>query len=378
MTNAAKRLGTGEANAEPENGGGKPATGPSVPAGPKHANNFGFIRLLLATLVVLQHAVFLVDGNLDREPLYRFTHVLGLGSVAVVGFFVLSGFLISQSWDRTPKLRSFLANRGLRIYPGFLTAACVTVFIFGRLGANDPDYFRHLQPLQIVKCLVTLQIPGGLPAYQELPMAGVLNGAFWTIPLEFLCYLCVPVLGCLRPPLQRWVWPGLLMTLLGVPEAAITRVIQPWILPTFRDMAPNFITLLPSFVAGMCFYLYRDGLRFTRWGIGAAAGCVLLCQGSMATARIGLPLAGGYLLFALAFAHRPALRAVGQRVDLSYGIYLYHWPCQLLILSLARWMSPWVLFPVSLAGAAGLAWVSWTLVEQPALRLKSRLRGVER
>lgn len=349
------------------------ASGSARPQPPaKHANNFGFIRLLLASLVVLQHALYLVDGDLHREPLFRLSHVIGLGSLAVVGFFVLSGFLISKSWDRNPGLRPYLLSRGLRIYPGFLVAACATIFLFGRLGTSDPTYFAQLRPLQLIKCLVTLQIPGRLPAYQDLAVPGVLNGAFWTIPVEFLCYLAVPILGWFRVPTRRWLWPCLLVTLLVVPEPFLSRLIQPAIIPSLRELAPDFIKLLPPFLVGMCFYLYQPRIRFTRTGIILAALCFLLCLGCQPTAQIGLPLAGGYLLFALAFANVPALRSIGQRVDLSYGIYLYHWPCQLLLLNTVRGMSPWLLFPVSLASAAGLAWVSWQLVEQPALRLKPR------
>lgn len=346
----------------------------SAPPMPKHRNNFGFIRLFLAVLVVLQHAVFLADGNLNREPLYRVFHSLGMGSAAVFGFFVLSGFLITQSWLKTPKLLPYLRSRVLRIYPGFLAAAFVTIIVFGRLGANDASYFSQLHPLQIAKCVATLQIPGSLPAFQGSHDPGVLNRSLWTIPLEFLCYLMVPVAGMARLLSKRWLWPCLLVISLAVPEAALSRVVQAGISPSFRILVPGFLMLLPAFLAGMCFYLYQDRIRFTRFGVALALLVCLLSLRSAPAARIGLPLAGGYLLLGLAFADIPALRTVGQRVDLSYGIYLYHWPCQLLILSQVRWISPWLLFPISLSCAALLASCSWHLVERPALSIKQRCR----
>lgn len=245
-------------------------------------------------------------------------------------------------------------------------------FVFGRLGTKDPGYFSQLKPLQIIKCLATLQIPGRFPAFLDLPVPGVLNGSFWTIPLEFMCYLVVPIAGMSRLLTVRWLWPCLLAILLAVPEATVTAMVQPLFSPGFRNLVPGFFLFLPAFLAGICFYHYQDRIRFTKPALVLASLSCLLCLGSLPAARIGLPLAGGYLLFAFAFANIPALHRVDQRVDLSYEIYLYHWPCQLLILANARWMSPWLLFLASLGCAVLLARLSWHLIEQPALRLKPR------
>jgi len=43
-----------------------------------------------------------------------------LGAMAVDGFFLLSGFLIVQSWATDPNLGRFLLKRVLRIYPAFI------------------------------------------------------------------------------------------------------------------------------------------------------------------------------------------------------------------------------------------------------------------
>jgi peptidoglycan/LPS O-acetylase OafA/YrhL len=59
--------------------------------------------------------------------------------------------------------------------------------------------------------------------------------------------------------------------------------------------------------------------------------------------------------------------------DVSYGLYLYAWPIQNTIVYYDRTISPWVLTPVTLAGAAMLGFVSWRLIERPALALKRRI-----
>src|SRR4051794_34755403 len=82
-------------------------------------NNFNFLRLLFASLVILTHSVELVDGSPRREPLQQLRLPWTVSHLAVDGFFLLSGYLIAQSWIREPHLLRFLWKRVLRIYPGF-------------------------------------------------------------------------------------------------------------------------------------------------------------------------------------------------------------------------------------------------------------------
>lgn len=348
----------------------RPEPQSAAPQSKFHNNNFGFIRLLLATLVVLQHAYFLRDGSLEHEPLWSLTRFVGLGSVAVSGFFLLSGYLITQSWARHPKFPDFLRNRVLRIYPGFLASAVLTIFVFGRIGASRPDYFQSLNYLQIAKCLTLLQIPGRLPAFANVHSAGVLNGSYWTIPAEFLCYLFVGLAGLTGLLRRRWPILVVCVVMLALPAGFADYALPLWIRSWQRLLLQQFLSLVPPFLAGSCFYLFRDRISITRAGLALAAAAFVLCLLHPGTGHIGVPLAGGYLLFAAAFARLPRLRSIGQKVDLSYGIYLYHWPCQLVIVSHFPNLSAWAVFGISLACAALLATMSWHWVERPAMQFR--------
>src|SRR5579872_6630536 len=81
-------------------------------------NNFNFMRLCLAVLVIFSHSFEIIDGNRRREPLTRIFHTFSLGELAVDGFFLLSGYLIVKSWERRPVLLNYLQKRVYRIYPG--------------------------------------------------------------------------------------------------------------------------------------------------------------------------------------------------------------------------------------------------------------------
>jgi peptidoglycan/LPS O-acetylase OafA/YrhL len=103
---------------------------------PARQNNFNLVRLLLALLVLLSHAPELIDGNRSQEILTRMFGTLSFGELAVDGFFLLSGYLIMQSWDAQPQAWPFLKKRMLRIYPGFVIATLVCAFAVGPLAAE--------------------------------------------------------------------------------------------------------------------------------------------------------------------------------------------------------------------------------------------------
>lgn len=79
----------------------------------------GAYRFLLAAMVAVSHTHLLAGGSLSAvlEP-------LGLGNMAVMSFFVLSGFVISEAIAvyYCGRPGAFLVNRLLRIFPPFLVA----------------------------------------------------------------------------------------------------------------------------------------------------------------------------------------------------------------------------------------------------------------
>jgi peptidoglycan/LPS O-acetylase OafA/YrhL len=126
------------------------ATCPAKPLEPptrslRRDNNFNFLRLLFALLVLVSHAPELADGNRSRELLTRMFHTLSFGEVAVDGFFLLSGYLIVQSWERHPNLWDFGQWRLRRIYPAFVVACLVCIFVLAPLAVPSArTYFEQL------------------------------------------------------------------------------------------------------------------------------------------------------------------------------------------------------------------------------------------
>jgi peptidoglycan/LPS O-acetylase OafA/YrhL len=339
-----------------------------------HKNNFNFLRLFFASLVLLSHAPEIADGNRSRELLTQFFGSISFGELAVDGFFLLSGYLIVKSWMNEPRILPYLQKRIVRIYPGFIVASIVGALIVGPLGAIPSEYFAQFKAWAFVKGTLLLQSTITPPVFAGQSNPAV-NSSMWTIFFEFQCYLLVMVLGVLGAVKRRKIW---LTLSIGIVLAFGLHKFGYLALDgnRFIDIARNLVRLASPFFAGGCFYLFKDQIKFTP-KLGLIAFAALFAGLFWAeAAEIFLAVFGGYLLFYLGHAHIPALQKFNQIPDISYGLYLYGWPVQKLLFWYWPGLSPWAVFPLSLAASASLGFLSWHLVEKPFLRLKDfRIEG---
>src|SRR3954471_5017382 len=94
-------------------------------------NNFDLLRLLAATQVIVDHYfqhLKLPISRLGLDVIYLFP--------GVPVFFIISGYLISASYERNNSIKNYARNRALRIYPGLWACILVTLVIFTITGVN--------------------------------------------------------------------------------------------------------------------------------------------------------------------------------------------------------------------------------------------------
>jgi peptidoglycan/LPS O-acetylase OafA/YrhL len=333
------------------------------------SNNLDFIRLFLAMLVIFSHSFPLASGSEAAEPLMLFTHgQSSAGHLAVDLFFVISGFLITSSFDRSRSVSSFIRKRVRRIYPGFCFTALLGATIV--LPISHGHFVKSSQAGSVADVVVStsrLQEFNYGQAFARNPYPNALNGSLWSISYEFWCYLGVAALGVSGGLRSRRLVAGVL--LLSV-VASILFDVYRWTpgggaLGSVLGYPPFWARLLPMYMAGVVFYRFRERIPL-RVDLFLFA---LLLQVAAAFGphlwSAVLPLAGAYCVFCVAYAPGVQLPRAARFGDLSYGTYLFAFPVQQLIMQkIGHPIAPVALFLMATPLTLVAALISWHGVER--------------
>jgi peptidoglycan/LPS O-acetylase OafA/YrhL len=139
--------------------------------------------------------------------------------------------------------------------------------------------------------------------------------------------------------------------------------------PQATRYAEVLLRLIFMFVLGSFFFLARAWVRLSWVLLAALIAATWLSHGTAIYFAL-LYLTLGYGVLVIAFGPQWPGVAMTERTDLSYGIYLYGWPIQQVLVQVFPSVSLWVLLMPALFLSALAAWGSWHWIEAPALRLK--------
>ena len=323
------------------------------------ANNFDALRLIAALTVLASHA-FPLSGDNRAEPILWLSggQVSG-GALAVTIFFVISGYLITRSFERGGSPATYVTNRALRLLPALVVALVLLSFVIGPVisSVSLSAYFRASGTYRFTyQTMSFIDFCPFLPGvFAHNPFRNVVDGSLWTLHFEVGCYVLVAVLGLFRL-LDRYVSAGLLVLF--------------WLLLIRYRIASSGGQFDADFLAGMALYLWRVPLR-----ADLALLCAVLLGMSLMIGGMWLASAsvGAYLVIFVALSPAIRLPNLARWGDLSYGVYIWGFPVQQLIAQLLGRHVTWyaeAALPAPIV--IGLAWLSWHLVEAPALALKRR------
>ena len=321
-------------------------------------NNFTPLRLALALLVVFGHFK-LLSGT--QEPGFPFN----LADAAVFAFFVVSGFLIAGSYERSSTLRGYLFRRVFRLYPMY---ACV-VLAQGALlalaasernglAATMEPALRYVSVNLLFANFLQYDVGGVL---DNLRVPG-LNPSLWTLKIEIGFYFVVPLICEAK---RRWGWPVLAVLFLA--SAAYAVGMGHLGLPRLAKQLPG---QLQFFIVGRALHYYGAHWRPGKAAaLAVTAGFLLLWTWVPEPPPLLLPLLVGVLVAALALWLPP----LGLGLDISYSVYLLHGPV-LQTLLWQHWFvdSRWMLVSV-VAGVMSVALVTERLIERPGTALGRKL-----
>jgi peptidoglycan/LPS O-acetylase OafA/YrhL len=328
------------------------------------------LRGLAAMCVVLAHFTSYCASSFNEHPYGVVLHNR-YGFYAVQLFFIISGFVISLTLERSSTWKDFAFSRISRLYPAYWTALTLMVAV-EVLGFGKPFW------------------PGGyvtnMTMLQEFMGFANLDNVFWSLTVELAFYAAMGIVFAAglfaRIEAVAAIWLGV---------ACLWSLLQQHLGLELPAFLPRLLILqnLPFFVAGITFY------RIKKEGLAPRRVALLLAALAAATLIDGVPsaeapaielsesldrMAVAVILFAvfgfaaggkLGFAVSPVTLWLG---GVSYSLYLCHRNLGYSTMDRLHDLGVpvWLLFTVTVAGAVLLAYALTCLVEQPALHAMRR------
>lgn len=355
-------------------------------------NSFHFIRLLLASLVILSHSYpLLLSGptgelNFAGECLSEFSHKqMNWGGFAVYSFMVVSGFLVTQSYLNSSSIFSYLLKRCLRIFPALCASLLIIVFLVGPCFSEldlQKYFFSDFRkgPLAFLFYNVTFNLFGYAwevhDVFSTNPLTNV-NASMWTLKHEFGMYLLLPILGFFG--LFKSHWPVLFLASIFICLSGYIQLSGQlpmnlpqdsfWLLGEREQQ--RFFSLGAYFMMGTLLYVLKGKIPIT---VSLAAVCVISFILASRLGYLNLVSFVAIPYFIIYLAVRLPSGSFGNSGDFSYGIYINAWWIQQALITLFKPS----LTPLTLAAIAFLTTLlagklSWSYIESPCLKFKYRL-----
>lgn len=340
-------------------------------------NNFTMIHIMSALMIIVGHMFVL----LGKEPPVLFAGGWKLHEVGVGVLFMVSGYLTTLSYlrNRDKRFRAirYLIKRLVRLYPSLIVCLLVTVIVL-RLITIRPDVYwgqaKHyfINNVELKPCFYLAGV------FETNIYPGAVNGSLWTLPVEMVCYcMLIPVMEIvLRLPKKGW------------PIVACVIMLAFSILFTFR----GYITDLPYLIiwatdwlgATRLFMWFFIGVfsgmleirRFLHWQLAIVLVVLYVCLNGIVK-QFAEPYVIGYIVMCLGEAENPMFAKLFKR-DICYGLYLYAFPIQQLLVNVlfVRWglqlpLIFYIALSIALTFIAGE--VNYAVVEKNVSRLTRSL-----
>lgn len=324
-------------------------------------NNLDLLRLLFSYAVIYYHCIVL--SGVDVRPIPLFYSV----DTAVQGFFLVSGYLVFSSYERSSTLASYFSKRARRICPAYFFIIIAAAFgLYSVSQASTAEYFgvgwlKYVAANLTFLNFVAPTLPG---VFTHNPMPAV-NGSLWTIKIEVAFYVAVPILvavmrrgGHLRVLILTYVASYLYYVAF---KTLAVRTGHSF----YEELAKQLPGQMRYFVLGALVHYFDARIRRYLGLLGPLA-LLVVCVVDVEHVWFLKPILLACIVFAVAFG--PFLMNVGRFGDLSYGAYLFHFPIVQLAINFGYFdFSPKLAIGAVILLVTVFAYLSWHLLEKPFL-----------
>lgn len=283
-------------------------------------NNFNLLRLLAALQVVYIHSV--EHLHIKNELVIFISNIISYFPGVPI-FFLISGYLITMSYEKNPNIKEYTINRILRIIPGLYISFFVGLLILWYFGQFSDVSFMSIVPW-IVAQLTLFQFYN--PEFIRDFGVGVVNGSLWTISVELVFYMILPMLYVFLKKDFYKRFALLLFISFGF-YYYITEISS----KTFIYEKLIGVSILPYlfyFLFGLCAYKYREKLmKYIEdkmlWYLGLYA-IVCSINIDLFIFTVFKQVVFTLFIFSFVFSYKNLSYKLMKHNDFTYGIYIYH------------------------------------------------------
>ena len=330
----------------------------------KAPNNFDFIRYFFAFSLVIVHFCTLM--GIDQFWVIS-------GGLRVKVFFIMSGFLIFYSYIKNPNLKNYIRKRTKRIFPPYLLVV-ILCFIIG-IFITNLRITEYLQSKESYSYLINnilflnfLQptLPG---VFENNPIQAV-NGSLWTMKVEIMFYISVPIVFYLLKKYNKlWVMIGIFVFSI-LYEQCFTYLFEKTNNELYFFIRKQIGSQFIYFYSGTFILLYFQYFRKYLKYLFPLAIAICIFEDANIILFYLEPIATSIIIIGFAYNFK-YLNFIRKYDNITYGIYLYHFPIiQIIIqLNIAK-EYPLIAFLLSLIITIITAILSWKYLEKPIINKK--------
>ena len=341
------------------------------------STGFDYLRISLAFIIFSFHSVLTSYGLAAQNQIWEGPFHACL-SMLLPMFFALSGFLVAGSLERSRTILQFLGLRAIRIFPALACETIVSAFAFGLIVTQLSlvQYFSSpvfLSYLKNVLGIVNFELPG---VFYDNPMPRMVNGQLWTVPFELECYALLGILALVGLVKHRSLLLAFttMLQIIAIVKFVINgrigQISEYW----HGGLSGHELTV--TFLYGTLIYVFKEKLQ---WGpqnamVSLATAIALLSTQS----NVGDMLSAPFVAYVTVYLGLTNFRkySILKSGDLSYGIFLYGFAVEQFVVQLGArtwWQTLLCGGPLVLA----ISWLSWNLIEKPALSLRRYLSLID-
>lgn len=324
-------------------------------------NCFDTARHIAALMVLFSHH-FALSG-LPEPYIFNFESIAG---IAVIVFFSISGFLIAKSAMNSSDFIDFMSKRIKRIFPALVPCSIFMFIILGCILSQDAHSVFSFSTLHNIIKTISLSAPGSDGFSDKFIHSGI-NGSLWTLPLEFFCYLITGYI------VATWKKPEFFtLVFIVMIFSSVIFMMNGVKITIFSVPLWLFFLRASSFFFGSVLALNYDKWKNTKVSLFIAFALSIY---TLASYGNGIEYAiSGYLLISfmtILICTSIDDFVVKGRFDYSYGIYIYAFPVQQLVINYFN-VGFYTGMLISIILTLALAMLSWHFIEKKSLSHKSK------